>query len=269
MNSLNVQAVRWFGCSQFGDVQTEGDPPVHRVSQRHVQMEVLGCQDRCRHVPLRRRAGDDQYHHKQLWLARHELPERIGSSMVWLLAVRRRCRPKEILQYTESPNDTYKWKYSGVKIAADASLFGRELGMISTITSNYGWLDMNSLNVQAVRWFGCSQFGDMQTEGDPPVHRVSQRHVQMEVLGCQDRCRHVPLRRRAGDDQYHHKQLWLARHELPERIGSSMVWLLAVRRRADRRRSSSTPSLPTTRTNGSTRVSRSLPTRPSLAESWG
>ena len=57
------------------------------------------------------------------------------------------CRPKEILQYTESPNDTNKWKYSGVKIAADMSLFGGELGMISTITSNYGWLDMNSLNV--------------------------------------------------------------------------------------------------------------------------
>ena len=57
------------------------------------------------------------------------------------------CGTKEILLYTESPNDTYEWKYSGVKIAADASLFGGELGMISVITSNYGWLDMNSLNV--------------------------------------------------------------------------------------------------------------------------
>ena len=57
------------------------------------------------------------------------------------------CGPKEILHYAESPNDTYEWEFSGVRIAADASLFGGELGMISVITSNYGYLDMNSLNV--------------------------------------------------------------------------------------------------------------------------
>ncbi len=39
------------------------------------------------------------------------------------------CRPKEILQYPESPNDTYEWEFSGVRIAADASFFGGELGI--------------------------------------------------------------------------------------------------------------------------------------------
>ena len=57
------------------------------------------------------------------------------------------CGPKEILQYAESPTDTYEWEFSGVRIAADASLFGGELGMISVITWNYGCLDMNYLNV--------------------------------------------------------------------------------------------------------------------------
>jgi hypothetical protein len=62
------------------------------------------------------------------------------------------CGPKEILQYAESPDDTYEWEFPGVRIAADASLFGGELGMISVITWNYGCLDMNSLNVvQAFR----------------------------------------------------------------------------------------------------------------------
>jgi len=58
------------------------------------------------------------------------------------------CGPKEILQYAESPKDTYEWEFSGVKIAADASHFGGELGMVSVITCNYGCLDMNSLNVE-------------------------------------------------------------------------------------------------------------------------
>jgi hypothetical protein len=54
------------------------------------------------------------------------------------------CGPKEILQYAESPDDTYEWEFSGVRIAADASLFGGELGMISVITWNYGCLQKKS-----------------------------------------------------------------------------------------------------------------------------
>ena len=57
------------------------------------------------------------------------------------------CGPKEILPYAESPYDTYESEFSGVRIAANASLFGGEVGMISVITCNYGYLDLNSLNV--------------------------------------------------------------------------------------------------------------------------
>ena len=58
------------------------------------------------------------------------------------------CGSKEIRQYDESPDDTYEWEFSGVRIAADASHFPGELGMISVITDNYGCLDINSLNVK-------------------------------------------------------------------------------------------------------------------------
>ena len=57
------------------------------------------------------------------------------------------CGSKEIVQFEDSPPDTYEWEFSGVKIGADASLFGGELGMICAITHNYGVLDQNSLNV--------------------------------------------------------------------------------------------------------------------------
>ena len=57
------------------------------------------------------------------------------------------CGPREILQFTESPKDTYEWEFSGVRIAAEASRFRGELGMISVIISNYDVLEMNFLNV--------------------------------------------------------------------------------------------------------------------------
>ena len=55
--------------------------------------------------------------------------------------------PKEIRDYDNSPADTYEWEFSGVRIAANASFFGGELGMISVITDNYGLLNLNSVNV--------------------------------------------------------------------------------------------------------------------------
>ncbi len=57
------------------------------------------------------------------------------------------CRPEEIRDYNVSPDDTYEWGGSGVRIAANASLFGGELGMISVTTENCGLLSLNSPSV--------------------------------------------------------------------------------------------------------------------------
>ncbi len=56
------------------------------------------------------------------------------------------CRPEEICRRDGAPTDTYEWEFVGVKTAADAALFGGELGMISVITDNYRVLDFNSLD---------------------------------------------------------------------------------------------------------------------------
>ncbi len=45
-----------------------------------------------------------------------------------------------------SSDDTYKWEFSGVKMAANASFFDGELGIISVITDNYDFLDIKSLS---------------------------------------------------------------------------------------------------------------------------
>lgn len=52
--------------------------------------------------------------------------------------------PKEIQDYNTSPNDTYEWEFSGVRIAANSSFYDEELGMISVITFIYGLLSLNS-----------------------------------------------------------------------------------------------------------------------------
>jgi hypothetical protein len=55
---------------------------------------------------------------------------------------------KEILEYDGSPVDTYEWEFAGVRSAAEACQFGGQLGLISTITCNYGSIDVNSLDTR-------------------------------------------------------------------------------------------------------------------------
>lgn len=54
------------------------------------------------------------------------------------------CGPEEIHDYDASPDVTYEWEFSGVRIAANSSFFDGELGMIS---DNYGLLKLNSASV--------------------------------------------------------------------------------------------------------------------------